>query len=125
MQVLVDLITNNIGIIISTLFGSGSLLAYILERKKRANEDNEGEASALQKMQEAYDKFTKDSLERYTDLSAEILKLRQEVFDLTKKLTEEQDKYNVLKSSYEKLKNSYDNLKRNFDDYKKNNTKKA
>ena len=123
MQILIDLITNNIGIIFTTLFGSGSFLAYFLERRKRVNDDNSGTADALSKMQDAYDKFTKDSLDRYNDLNSEVAKLRSNVLDLNDKLNKEQEKYNVLKSSYEKLKNSYDSLKRNFDDYKKNNKK--
>lgn len=118
-----QLILDNIFTILSSLFGGGSFLAYFFERNKRKNEDAQGAADALTKMQEAYDKFTQDSLRTYEELRGEVTTLKENVKVLTENLRQEQEKYNVLKNSYEKLKNSYDSLKKNFDEYKRNNKK--
>ena len=61
-------ISEHFSTILSYLLGSGGILAFVAERRKRKIELKQQDASALQTMQEAYDKFTADSLTRYEDL---------------------------------------------------------
>lgn len=115
------IILDNLGLIITSLFGGGSFMAYVLERKKRNIENKQLASDALKTMQDAYDKFTQDSLQRYNELSSEVSDLKKKLIDVTSQLNDEEGKYLVLKNAYEKLKSSYDTLKRNFDDYKRKN----
>ena len=73
-------LADNILSIITTLFGGGSFYAYYVERNKRKIEEKQLSSDALKSMQDAYDKFTEDSLKRYEELSTEVQ-------DLKKKLT--------------------------------------
>ncbi len=63
------------------------LIAYLTGRRKANAELKQTEGSALQVMQEAYDKFTSDSLHRYEELSKEL----KEVKDMLKIVQEELD----------------------------------
>ena len=109
---------NNILLILSTLFGSGSFIALILEKNKRKIEEKQLGADALTKMQEGYDKFTTNALEQYDNLRAEVMDLKKKLANVTAQLEDEEGKYNTLKLSYEKLKISYDKLKKEFDSYR-------
>lgn len=115
------IILDNLGLIITSLFGGGSFMAYLLEKKKRSIEEKQLASDALKTMQDAYDKFTQDSLQRYNELSLEVGDLKKKLILVTSQLENEEGKYLVLKNAYEKLKSSYDTLKRNFDDYKRKN----
>ena len=109
----------NIFSIITTVFGGGSFFAYITERKKRIIEEKQLGADALTKMQEAYDKFTTDSLKRYEELSSEVEELKKKLTLVTSQLESEKTNYSTLKSAHDKLKTAYDKLKAEFDAYKK------
>jgi len=111
-------IAQNIGLILTTLFGSGSFIALILEKKKRKIEEKQLGADALTKMQEGYDKFTANALEQYDSLRKEVMDLKKKLIDVTAQLEDEEGKYNTLKGNYEKLKISYDKLKKEFDAYR-------
>lgn len=111
-------ITENIIALISTLFGGTSIYAFITERNKRKIEEKQIGGDALKTMQDAYDKFTLDSLKRYEDLSADVDGLKKKLINVTLQLEGEENKYVVLKLSYEKLKDSYDKLKKEFDNYR-------
>lgn len=115
------LLIDNLGLIFSVLFGSGSFLAFISERKKRNIENKQLASDALKTMQDAYDKFTSDSLKRYNELSSEVHDLKKNLFRVSQQLNQEKEKHNTLKNAYEKLKISYDTLKKNFEEYKKTN----
>lgn len=64
-----------------------ALVAYFSGRRKANAELKQTEGSALQVMQEAYDKFTADSLHRYEELSKEL----REVKDMLKIVQQELD----------------------------------
>lgn len=104
--------------LLTALFGGGSFIAWISERRKRRLEENELNMTALGLMQSAYDKFTKDSLEKYIELEKKFSDLKIEFYKNRKD-------YNVLKNEYNKLKNDYNNLQLAFEKSKiKNNSQK-
>ena len=74
---------------------------------------------ALKSMQDAYDKFTEDSLKKYGDLSTEVQDLKEKLTEVTSQLSVEKQNYTILREEHDKLKISYNNLKKDFDDYKK------
>ncbi len=109
----------NIFSIITTVFGGGSFFAYITERKKRIIEEKQLASDALKTMQDAYDKFTSDSLKKYEELSVEVTELKKKLNGVTSQLESEKINYSTLKSAHDKLKTAYDKLKAEFDIYKK------
>ncbi len=114
-----QLLTDNIVSIITTLFGGGSFYAYYIEKGKRKIENKQLGADALKTMQDAYDKFTEDSLKRYEDLSSEVQELKKNLNDVTTQLNTERQNYEVLREEHDNLKVSYNKLKKDFDEYKK------
>ena len=97
--------------ILTTIFGGGSLVALFLERKKRQSSAKQEEASALETIQSVYDKFVKDSQNRYLELLTQINEIKKELDNVytelekvTKELDEEKQKGSLLKISYEILK---------------------
>lgn len=114
-----QLFTDNIVSIITTLFGGGSFYAYYVEREKRKIEAKQLDADALKTMQDAYDKFTEDSLKRYEDLSTEVQDLKKKLIEVTTQLSKEKQNYATLREEHDNLKISYNKLKKDFDDYKK------
>ena len=114
-----QLLTDNIVSIITTLFGGGSFYAYYIERNKRKIEEKQLSSDALKSMQDAYDKFTEDSLKRYSELSGEVEKLKEKLLTVTSQLDKEKQNYINLKLEHDNLKISYNKLKKDFDEYKK------
>lgn len=114
-QILID----NIISIITTIFGGGSFYAYYIEKNKRKIEQKQLGADALKSMQDAYDKFTEDSLKRYSELSEEVEKLKEKLLTVTSQLDKEKQNYINLKLEHDNLKISYNKLKKDFDEYKK------
>lgn len=114
-----QLLTDNIVSIVTTLFGGGSFYAYYVEREKRKIEAKQLDADALKTMQDAYDKFTEDSLKRYEDLSTEVQDLKKKLIEVTTQLSKEKQNYAILREEHDNLKISYNKLKKDFDDYKK------
>ena len=114
-----QLLVDNIGTVIATLFGSGSLYGWFYERKKNKIQEKQLDADALKTMQDAYDKFTEDSLKRYEDLRSEIQDLRTNLTDVTAQLNLERENNEALRKEHDNLKISYNRLKKDFDDYKK------
>ena len=114
-----QLLTDNIVSIITTLFGGGSFYAYYVEKNKRKIEEKQLSSDALKSMQDAYDKFTEDSLKRYSELSEEVEKLKEKLLTVTSQLDKEKQNYINLKLEHDNLKISYNKLKKDFDDYKK------
>ena len=114
-----QLLTDNIVSIITTLFGGGSFYAYYVEKNKRKIEEKQLSSDALKSMQDAYDKFTEDSLKRYSELSEEVEKLKEKLLTVTSQLDKEKQNYINLKLEHDSLKISYNKLKKDFDDYKK------
>ena len=112
------LIDNTISII-TTLFGGGSFYAYYVEKNKRKIEEKQLSSDALKSMQDAYDKFTEDSLKRYEDLSTEVQDLKKKLIEVTTQLSKEKQNYATLREEHDNLKISYNKLKKDFDDYKK------
>ena len=105
--------------ILTTLFGGGSFYAYYIERNKRRIEERQLSSDALKSMQDAYDKFTEDSLKRYSELSEEVEKLKEKLLTVTSQLDKEKQNYISLKLEHDNLKISYNKLKKDFDEYKK------
>ena len=114
-----QLLTDNILSIITTLFGGGSFYAYYIERNKRKIEEKQLSSDALKSMQDAYDKFTEDSLKKYSELSQEVEELKQKLLTVTYHLDKEKQNYINLKLEHDNLKISYNKLKKDFDEYKK------
>lgn len=114
-----QLLTDNILSIITTLFGGGSFYAYYVEKNKRRIEEKQLSSDALKSMQDAYDKFTEDSLKRYSELSEEVEKLKEKLLTVTSQLDKEKQNYINLKLEHDNLKISYNKLKKDFDEYKK------
>lgn len=114
-----QLLTDNIVSIITTLFGGGSFYAYYIEKNKRKIEEKQLSSDALKSMQDAYDKFTEDSLKRYEDLSTEVQDLKKKLIEVTTQLSKEKQNYATLREEHDNLKISYNKLKKDFDDYKK------
>ena len=114
-----QLLTDNILSIITTLFGGGSFYAYYVEKNKRKIEEKQLSSDALKSMQDAYDKFTEDSLKRYSELSEEVEKLKEKLLTVTSQLDKEKQNYISLKLEHDNLKISYNKLKKDFDEYKK------
>ena len=114
-----QLLTDNILSIITTLFGGGSFYAYYVEKNKRKIEEKQLSSDALKSMQDAYDKFTEDSLKRYSELSEEVEKLKEKLLTVTSQLDKEKQNYINLKLEHDNLKISYNKLKKDFDEYKK------
>ena len=112
-------LADNILSIITTLFGGGSFYAYYVERNKRKIEEKQLSSDALKSMQDAYDKFTEDSLKRYSELSEEVEKLKEKLLTVTSQLDKEKQNYINLKLEHDNLKISYNKLKKDFDEYKK------
>ena len=72
-------LTENIFSIISTLFGGGSLLAFVFERKKNkaitkqeSSKADQEEATAISNMRNAYKAFTEDMNERHNEVRKEL-----------------------------------------------------
>ena len=114
-----QLLADNILSIITTLFGGGSFYAYYIEKNKRKIEEKQLSSDALKSMQDAYDKFTEDSLKRYSELSEEVEKLKEKLLTVTSQLDKEKQNYINLKLEHDNLKISYNKLKKDFDEYKK------
>ena len=114
-----QLLVDNIGTVIAALFGSGSLYGWFYERKKNKIEEKQLSSDALKSMQDAYDKFTEDSLKRYSELSGEVEKLKEKLLTVTSQLDKEKQNYISLKLEHDNLKISYNKLKKDFDEYKK------
>ena len=112
-------LADNILSIITTLFGGGSFYAYYVERNKRKIEEKQLSSDALKSMQDAYDKFTEDSLKRYEELSTEVQDLKKKLTEVTTQLSTEKQNYATLREEHDNLKISYNKLKKDFDDYKK------
>ena len=114
-----QLLIDNIVSIITTLFGGGSFYAYYVEKNKRKIEEKQLSSDALKSMQDAYDKFTADSLKHYEELSAEVQDLKKKLTEVTTQLSAEKQNYATLREEHDNLKISYNRLKKDFDDYKK------
>ena len=114
-----QLLTENLVSIITTVFGGSSFYAYYVEKNKRKIEEKQLSSDALKSMQDAYDKFTEDSLKRYSELSEEVEKLKEKLLTVTSQLDKEKQNYINLKLEHDNLKISYNRLKKDFDDYKK------
>ena len=114
-----QLLTDNILSIITTLFGGGSFYAYYVEKNKRKIEEKQLSSDALKSMQDAYDKFTEDSLKHYEELSAEVQDLKKKLTEVTTQLSREKQNYATLRKEHDNLKISYNKLKKDFDEYKK------
>ena len=96
-------LSENLFTVISTIFGSTSFVGYVLERKKRRIEEKQETADALKSMQEAYDKFSKDLLVRYEDLSKELFEVKTRLREMIIELNKEQGKYQKLEKVYAEL----------------------
>ena len=114
-----QLLADNILSIITTLFGGGSFYAYYTEKNKRKIEERQLSSDALKSMQDAYDKFTEDSLKHYEELSAEVQNLKKKLTEVTTQLSREKQNYATLRKEHDNLKISYSKLKKDFDEYKK------
>ena len=112
-----DWLIANIFTIIATLFGSGSLFAYVTERKKRKIERKNLATDALKSMQDAYDRFTEDANERYNEIKLEKEELKKRLAKVTKQLNEERKKHDSLvgkeRKRYYKLKQELDECMKN------------
>lgn len=121
MNELLKWLIDNFSLIIPYIVGSGGIFAYFLERKKRVIDLKQQDASALQTMQDAYDKFTQDSLKRYEDLKEDHTRLEKKVEIINEKLEKTLSELEVEKAlkeakikEFDILKNQYDELYEDF-----------
>lgn len=105
-------ILDNIFSVISTIFGGTSFVAYLSERRKRKIEEKQLTTDALKSMQEAYDKFTEDLLNRYNEMAKELLQVKEELNHMKQNLKEEVLKYSTLQSKYENVLKELENVKK-------------
>jgi len=69
----------NIGVILTGVTGAiGSVAGFFTGRKQKASKDKEAESNALQQMQKAYDAFSVDMKEKYTELKTELREIKDE-----------------------------------------------
>lgn len=104
--------------ILSSLFGGGSLIAFITERNKRKIEEKQASAEALETMQKAYDKFTEDSLKRYDSVILEVRELKEELTKEKVKFQLLQEENQTLRLENSKIRADYDILKSEFEKFK-------
>ena len=110
--------------IITTILGGSGLIGYLMERKKRKIQDKKDistakleEANALETIQLVYDKFVKDSLDRYADFKLELDNLKKELESVYSKLEIVTSELNEEKKRSTLLKNSYEILKKKCDEF--------
>ena len=122
------LIDNLYGII-TTVLGGTSIFAFLTERNKRKIQEKKDESSAkkeeadaLETIQTVYDKFVKDSLDRYVEMMAQIEAIKKELQDVylqlenvTKELEIEKERSNLLNISYENLKKTCEEFNKKSD----------
>ena len=129
---MLQLFQDNFIQIFITLFGTGGVIMYVLERKKHRQllrettaHANQEENAAVKSMQEAYNEFVKDQKDLYDSLKEDVILLKAQIKTLKNNLTSERRlnadlevKYKKLNRSYLNLKKSYDLLKKQFDNYR-------
>lgn len=106
-----EFLINNWPLIFSTLFGSGSFMAYFSERKKRKIENNKNEINALKEMQIAYDTFVGDSNGKFSELR-----------DLIEAQNEELKMLRPLKNKVEELSKELHEYKRALNEERMRNS---
>ena len=123
------LIENAYGII-TTLLSGGGILAFVFERKKRKTQNRidtasakHEEANALETIQLVYDKFVKDSLDRYADFKLQLDSIKKELEDVYAQLVIVNEELAEEKKRSKSLKASYENLKRTCEEYTKKTIK--
>jgi len=123
------LIENAYGII-TTLLSGGGILAFVFERKKRKTQNRidtasakHEEANALETIQLVYDKFVKDSLDRYADFKFQLDSIKKELEDVYAQLVIVNEELAEEKKRSKSLKASYENLKRTCEEYTKKTIK--
>lgn len=117
-----DFIANNLYDLLVSILGGGSFLAYIFERKKRKIEENQLASNALVSMQEAYTKFTVDQTNRYTEISEELIKTKDQLekmaitlSNVEEALKKEKEEKERLIQTYEKMEQNYNALSKNYE----------
>ena len=117
--------------IVTTLLGGSGIAAFFFERKKRIAQNKidlatakHQEANALETIQLVYDKFVKDSLDRYADLKSQMDSIRLELEEVYKQLAAVTEELNEEKKRSKSLKMSYENLKKTCEDFTNNTNNK-
>lgn len=85
MESIVDVVKEYMSEILTVITG---VIAYLAGRKKERAQLKQTEGDALKTMQDAYDRFTSDSLKRYEELAKEVLGLRNIIAQLRIELEE-------------------------------------
>lgn len=119
-------LTANLYNLIVTLLGSGGIIAYFTERKRRKIQEKKDassakmeEANALETIQTVYNKFVSDSLTRYNDLIAQIEAIKSELSNVSSELETVTLELQEEKRKNSDLKTSYDSLEKACIDFKK------
>lgn len=119
-------LSENLYGIITTILSGGGLIAYFTERKKRKIQDKKDlstakleEANALETIQVVYDKFVKDSLDRYADFKIQLDEMKKELDIVYAKLEIVTSELNEEKKKGTMLKTAYENLKKKCDEFTK------
>ena len=98
-------IIDNLSIIITSLTTGGFGIGYFNERNQRRINEKKGTAAALKTMQEAYDTFANDFIQKYNILKGDIQTLKNELRDVYEQLASEKLKNKTLEYQIELLKN--------------------
>jgi predicted RNase H-like nuclease (RuvC/YqgF family) len=118
--------------IVSTIFGGGSAIGWIVERKKNKAITSQEEGNALKIMQDTYSLFTKDFEQKYENLKkenknlyeqkdflySEIQKLKVSIVGIQETMAKETVKYKDLEKKYNGLEKKYNGLKGAYDKLK-------
>jgi predicted RNase H-like nuclease (RuvC/YqgF family) len=118
--------------IVSTIFGGGSAVGWIVERKKNKAITSQEEGNALKIMQETYSLFTKDFEQKYETLKSEnkdlytqkdllyseVQKMKVSITGIQETMTKETVKYKELEKKYNGLDKKYNGLKEAYDKLK-------
>ncbi|MBI1228224.1 MAG: hypothetical protein GC192_23525 [Bacteroidetes bacterium] len=118
---------------VSALVGGG--LMWVFNYRSQKAKGKSDEASALQEMQNAYDRFVKDANDQIDRMRSKITELEnrnQELESLSAKVKRLEDEVaDIEKHWQDKLqraektwKDKYDRLKADFEDYKRNHQSK-
>jgi hypothetical protein len=113
-----QVITTVIIPLLGFFFGGYSVIALIVERKKRAAESEHAKADALTAMQEAYARFVSDNEQKLSGMSSEIFALKKQAEELTALLDKERANFKILQGKYNNLMMAHGKLKKAFEESK-------
>ncbi len=112
----IDIFMNNF---LGFLTGITGLLAFFVERRKRIAEQKQSEADALQGMQGAYEKFVLDFNQKLTEMSQQIVDLKNQLQSARTRIAEFEEQAERDKKEIIMLRRKIEAYERELRSYKK------